>query len=686
MKKILLVATVALFALSASAQGLSAQKSGKAMMQNQPKAASEVMHAKFQVAPAKAVKPMAVNNLLSKALDAKALDAVVLAPASTAAVQDMYNAKGTSMETNEQESWEMYSGKFNDGTDALVDVIPDPFGFEDGVAVEVSIEGNSITIDPQLVASAKDGSMYVYLLDASADFITLDMDAAGNITGRYNILYGAFSVEDPNDFDHYLGYYSYYSSISYAVPGAAAVAPAVSFEPANLQLFAGLGISGYSYNANLSMISAYAPFTFHNNTVDDATEWQWTVTENEENELHAKTKDLVLETEGGNAYSNTTLVGINQTATSEPFVWGAQWLTEDPYEACYMYAGGTESEFEFTDGTTATLGRFNPDGDLTFYTNWATPDRASNSMSKIYMYQGKPASPLYIEGVTVPVVGGLFNPDFNLHLVIAKCERKAGKLQIGDVIAQADASVETVNEEYAGQSGLSAINFTELYVEDEDGMSEDIDHLFIEDEFVLILEGWDNGTFQAVPGCADLYDENSDISVWFEMTGEEGSMYRYTSWKTQLWSGFLGAAYGYLYTEDNTTLEIPAEGGQASIHINPMLCSIDDSGNQVTRLMLEDEDAVPEWLSVGVANESYGDEFAFDLVVEAEAGDAAKATFTVFQEGAKLDITVIRGEAAGINSVAVKNNNAQIYNLMGQKVEKANAGIYVQNGVKFIAK
>ena len=616
-------------------------------------------------------------------------------------VQAVYEGTGTQVNEGSVE-WEMYLGTATDGTLLVQDVIPSPF--DGGVVVEYTRVGNNIVIAPQVVASGTSaqsptGELYVYLESATSTdgSITLTMDNAGNITGTYSILYGAYSTDTYND-DDYLGYYgSFVQNIKYTVPGNI-VTPTVSFEPGNLVLFAGLGLNGYSFLYNLAFTGAYAPVSFNNLTTDKVTEWQWSVSRESVDEEEAEVyqtgneKDFTFNTVGGDAYSDIQLVGVNQTAVSQPFTFG--WGKSDVFAdyGFQLYAGGSESQFILNNETPAIITRQDPDGDLTFYTNWATPEKATNSMSKIYCYHEKPATPLYIEGVTLPLVNGSYNSDFNLHIKIYEASYPiGGKLSLGRVLAEGDATVENVNADY--NMGLTAVEFTDLYVEDEIGMSETIKHLFLDTEFVIAIEGWDNGTFTGVLGSQDAPLDNARASTWFEMTGEEGSMYSYTSWKTSLFVGLLGATSGWLYTEDDTNVSIPASGEAVSIKVHPMYANIEANENgSLTRLWLDDSsDEIPEWLAVGIANEDYDETFTFDLVFEADAlpegAESRSATLVFVQEGAKLTVTVTQeaGET-GISTVTKTTTDGKVYNLSGRQVKPAHKGLVISNGKKYIAK
>lgn len=694
MKKFLLVAFAALFVGSANAQFANKQTVGKPQASRTHRALPQATAKKYEAVSAKQVKPVA--DLTTKKLQVTPALKNSLKPvvrpinqvARAAAVQAVYEGFGTDLQDGAV-TWNMYTGTDQAGTTLLVrDVIPDPFGFENGVVVEYTQSGNNIVIAPQLVASNSAGTMFVYLIDASSadGSITLTMDNNGNITGTYDILYGAFSKEtkDMNDMDLYLGYYSYVQNVKYNIPGVI-VTPEVSFEPGNLVLFAGLGMSGYSYNNNLAITSAYAPVSFSNLTTDKVTEWKWSTTresaDDEEETLTSGEKDFVINTVGLDTYHNISLTGINQTATSQAFTFGVG-KAEDPYTDSYVYAGGTQYQFKFSDDTYATMTRQDPDGDLTFYTNWGTPDKYSTSMSKIYNYFEKPATPLYIEGIALPVVGGNFSSDFNLHVKIYEVDYTGTRPILGRVLAEGDATIENVDDTYATKSGLTFINFDDLYVEDEIGMSESLPFLHIDTEFMVVIEGWDNGTFSGVLGCQDAPLDNARKSTWFEKTGEAGSMYSYTGWNTSLFVGLIGATYGWMHTEDNTNVVLPAEGGEATIHIADALYPAEYT-------WLDDDTEEPEWLDMAlVPGET---DFDFDFVFHADAlpegveGRTAEVTF--IQWGAKLTVKVTQGVATGISTVVTKTETTgNTYNLAGQRVNSNYKGIVIKDGKKYIVK
>lgn len=614
-----------------------------------------------------------------------------------------YTGKGKDYSTSASAEWTMELGK-TEGVDVVRNIAPSLFnGPMDVVA---TVEGNLIKVAPQKIAENEyQGTIdYVYLSSyASADgVITITRDpATGYLTlpEGEGVVIGGFSTDefDPEFGETYTGYYQITKDVTYFAEGQDIPNPAPEVYADALydgMLYADLSVSGYNYNNNLAMVPAYADVTFKNYTADENTGFEWTaetaVAEGETpKDLSTTNTDLVISTDPDETYTGISLVGYNGKEASDPYKVG--WNSEK--EACYVYAGRTIDSFDMSDGTYATISANNVDNGLKFYTNWATPDKASNNMSKIYIAGFKPVAPLYIEGLTLPVVGfaQAAGEEFTLTAQICKASRSAsGKLNVGEVIAQCDATIEDVDDQYAATSGLTAINFSNFYVYDEDGMTEDIDHLFLDEEFCIVLDGWNNGSFSAVIGSEENPSGLGLQPTYFEMDGAPGSMYAYGSWRTHLLCGYLGAAYGFLQTKDDTNVTIPEEGGSATISIHPMLCSVAEDGTtRSTRLFVDGE--LPEWLSAEFKNENYEENFTFDLVLSAEAlagAEGREASFRVYQEGAYLDITVKQGSATGISTVVnrVASKGGQTYNLAGQKVNRGAKGIIVVNGAKMFNK
>lgn len=650
-----------------------------------------------------------------------------------------YYGHGVDYFANEAVDWVMQRGKTvmdNEESYFFINMSPmlDIFSglYPNGIDVEYKQEGNIITVEPQVIASTTgEEAEYIMICSGTADdgviVLTEGEDGSLKTIDGESVILGAWSTDkfDPT-FETYQGSYSYIDNVKYRLPDAPAEAPKdVACEPNELVLFAGMGYSGYSYNDNLAVMGAYAPTTFRNCTMDIATNFEWSVSETDrddvETTLTGNDRSFTVNTKGDYTYENFSLTAYDRDEASEPYKWGTGHAlnseeTAPRYEAIHAYAGAGASSFKFSDDTYAVMTRQNPDYDLTFYVNWATPDIAAEyngtSMSTIYSYQGKPATPLYLTGVTLPMVSFEAKEDFNLHIKLCKCERSlTGTLKLGDIIAEGDATLENVNSDY--DAGITAVEFTELYVEDEFGMSEALDYLFIEDEFVIVIEGWDNGTFSGVLGSQE-FNFNEITSTWFQATGQD-RLRSYGGGWPQLFIGLLDATYGYLHTEDNTDLSFGKDGGTSTLHIDPMYYSVDEETEEYSYLLYvesvtedgEEAEEIPEWISVDIANEDYttaigtdeeGNEYEYfvngidyDMVITVDAlpegVDGRTAEMVFMQKGALLKVKVSQGEMQGISTVVTAKplNNKHVFNLAGQRVNNAK-GIVVKDGRKVIVK
>ena len=62
-------------------------------------------------------------------------------------------------------------------------------------------------------------------------------------------------------------------------------------------------------------------------------------------------------------------------------------------------------------------------------------------------------------------------------------------------------------------------------------------------------------------------------------------------------------------------------------------------------------------------------------------------TLVLYQEGARLIVTVSQGGGSGINTVVTKiDNNAPAYNVAGQRVNNNFKGLVVKDGKKYMNK
>ena len=688
MKKLLLFVAAAAIAVSASAQLNNRQAVAK--KQAQQKALPAASFKKYQKAGVKknATQLTRFNNRLvekqfnpvEKMMTSKfsIKNATAVNKFKAGQFATYYDAYGKEYNVDTISHWKMvpysYTDSLNNTTNYLINVVPDVISGE-GLAVEYYMSGDTVKVQPQLVAINEAKGYYFFLFDGASDdycinFILAEDGTIKLSSSESQLFLGVFKspvFDDTFSKTNYLGYWTYFTSVKYYKEGQAPEAPKVSFMPNSLVLYAGLGLSGYSYNNNLVMMGAYGPVNFYNTTSDAATAWDWSVeklatSDAEDNEvIRGNEMDFVLNTVPG-GYTNLALVGENAGAKSDSCIWGVgQSMSDDGvtprYTALYAYAGDTGSSFEFSDGSLATMTAQNPDGDLTFYTNWGTPDIYTKmSISKLYIYEGEPTTPFFFTGVTLPLVNFKDNGNFNLQVKIRACSRdNNGKITLGDVIAESNATAADIDDTYATTSGLTAVNFTKFFTTDEFGMTTELSHLFIDEEFLIEIDGWDNGTFSGIVGCQDVTNESDLNTTWFELTGEEGSTYAYTSWKTSLFVGLIDAAYGYLKTDDATEHKFANEGGEYTMHIHPMLYSSQE-GELTTRLFTDDE--IPAWLNLQCTNPTSNDSIDFNLQITAEALPAGEtgryAKLTLYQEGGKLDLLLIQGDGGDLYKTPVE--------------------------------
>lgn len=718
MKKFLLFALTAIFAVSASAQSLSKRNSGIKKSKSQVSArTSEVkkISKKDWVVKEKqnTIHRLSKDNFLAKlSRGAEAYKAgkstAKKATRKAGTVQATYNASGISSGASVE--WTMTSGNDN-GTLTFTNVISGgDWDFLNDITVEYTIEGNAITIQPQYVAENEyQGEMdYVYIFDANTEdgVISLTLNDDGSIATDAIIYYGAFSAKAfDTTFGTYTGSYVSVSKISYLLPGQIK-APTVFYEPDGLYLTRGTSPSWYASTTTFTYIPANAETKFLNYTQDAADTWSWSCDRlnssgsEVEEALTSNTLDFSLNTNKQQIYTQPILIGSNKGAESDPY----QWSVRRTKTAGYIFSAGDMSDDEMPDGTFAQYSKCDPANRVTTARHLGTPTINSNkyNLSNLIFYQGKPAGPLYFEGISLWVGSFTKTEDFNLKCKIVKVTRdpETLSLTLGDVVAEAEVDQDDLFLDDEDPADVWALlNWNEFYAEDEDGMTNTVDYIMMEDEFAIVFEGWNNGTFTAVPiteYSGDMVNSVSTTCQYINLDGDE-SIYGFFKNYTHPYVSFKGAAYGYLFTNDNTNIEFPEEGGEKTIHIEPMF-STSDGG---TLIGVDQNSEVPEWISLEIGNEVYtDDEYSFDLVVTAdpltsasgaprkEAAAGRQATFTLMQPGAKLDITVTQGTVTGISDVKVTKTatDGKVYNVAGQRLNSNAKGLIIKDGKKFIVK
>ena len=620
--------------------------------------------------------------------------------------------------------WTMERGTYYYGSadttfNVLTDVIPVPSYWAssfDYVTVECTVEGNTITVPAQPVASNSSYTFYLCDPNSADGSITMTLNADGTIETAEDqkILYAAFS----GDFDisfgsDYAGYVEYMLDVNYYAEGQEipVMAPEVSYMPAGLPLYAGLSRDFYSYYSSFGFVPPYASVAYTNTTTDDADEWLWTVDELEYNSVSgafevvdtqtSTDRDFNFATTNG-IYSHIKLYGANQGVWSDYYASldSVTYSSTGRTYAPYMYAGFMGSSFDFgddTDSDPVQITAANVDNGLGILPFSPYSANSQISMSKYISYQGKPEKPLFTTGINILLYSfsATNADDLGLTCQIYQCHRNSsGKVILDDMIAES-----TTTEALDGYSNYKAewINFTDFYNYDEDGMTYTLDYLFLDQEFAIVFTGCDSGKFSGSIFCESDMEAGTTTTNFFYETGDDETLNYFTS-AGRAFVGFNYACWGYLNCEGNKNehLSAPAEGGTVSLTIHPMVYTYNESGEAATTLYIDDDSETPDWISeITFANEDYTgeDELSFDLVFTCDALpeglDGRSATIRFWQIGAYIDVTIGQGEFTGINAVTADRASyaaGTAYNVYGQPVTAGYKGIAVRNGVKYIAK
>jgi len=704
MKKILLIAMAAMMVGVTNAQVLKSSKGNKEFSATQRPALMEVkkekavkqfplMQSKYTTTSLNMGQQLSLSQKAKKTLKACTPAAVKAAPAKASALKDSYLALGTNRATNVKDYWTLKTGVNENQAPCLIDVLPLPKALDTLKAIAIPYEQveDKITIKPTVVAQGEDeeGAYYILLfsgVDENGN-INLTVGEDGKLSTMKGdvILYGYWDQpeykyeendEGEGELVGYQGYLSIYEGVQYLTEDETPV-PEARYEAGCTYYHIGSSTSGYSYIANLAVMPPYVTVPFKNLTTDLANSWSWSMAQLSYNESLEDYEEAEVMTDTTfnfsiqslpEVYSPAKLTASYAGKSGEPFSWGLPTEYNGGSYDPYIYGGEVTYSMQFADGTYATLTRANTDDFGYYYSgSYLTPGKstADYTISTLISYQGKPAAPLYLTGVRFGVYQLELKEDFNLKCKIQKMSfDEEGRVVLGDVLAESEITYDDVNVEDG------CFSWTEFYVEDEWGMTETVDHLFVEDEFAIVIEGWDNGTFDCyslIDGC----EFGNVANTYFIETGdEEQHIYHFVSGAgyQHLDIGISGG-WGYLHTEDPTDLAFNKDGGSSTIHVDPMLYSTDDETGEPTYSLFvesvtedgEEADEIPEWVSVEIANEDYSKDeegnlingIDYDMVVTAEPlpeGVESRTCQIVFmQTGAKLTVTITQNiEGAGV--------------------------------------
>lgn len=618
----------------------------------------------------------------------------------TFVAETTYTGKGLDYSQQISVTWDMQMGT-KDGVMTIRDLVPS-IESTTGLPtdVEYTVEGDKIIIQPQKVGMFN--SYYLYIFDWQNGAITLTKDQEGHITTPDDMMIyiGAYTT-DEFDPSHtlvskggtYAGLLQRIDGPKYYAEGQEipAPAPVATYEPASTILNVAFSTNGNAYTgATFSFVPGYAEIPYVNTTseADEATTWSWVVCDsiydatarkyNPGTAITSTEKDFSFFTEGQAIYGQPALTATNGNQSATYVIGGGK--------SNYMTVGDMISNWTDSKGGDYHASLASPVNSIVAYREYGTPDIEGNQGTTTFaLYQGKPAAPLYIEGLNLMVLNFTQNADFTLTARIVEATRSARGITLGKTIAYADAS------EYVGiaDTKYGFLYFNDMYVLDEDEMSESIEHLFIDKEFAVVIDGWDNGTFSAIPVVEENnYNENGQPNIFFDYSGYPD----YTNFIgdfTHMYVGFNEATYGFLHTTESTDFTAPAAGGEAKIHIDDaLLYSVDANEVAIPRVFVSDD--CPEWVTVETENATEnGTVFDLKFTFAENDGEARKATFYVWQEGAKIDVTVDQAGTinTGISAITAEGAaNGPRYNVAGQRVDASAKGIVISNGKKQIAK
>ena len=647
------------------------------------------------------------------------------APAGVS-VSAYYDGYGIDNYANSKVQWDVMLGKMaagNDSVNVIVQLIPtEEFAsdYPNGIAAPYTRNGNTITVKPLLLGTFKatSGTYYCYQASytSSDGSITLTVDDDGSLklpVGE-QIEIAAFTGQDFDPtFATYVGSVELYKNIK-IVPRGEQPAPDAEYQPDGLYLHANLSPSAYGFINNYAFIPAFAEQSFTNVT-DEADEFAWSIDRLKVNDdrtgyevdttYTATTYDFSFPTTAFELFYPAKLTAWNNGKVSDvDYQWGLAHES-DTTTVAYVesYLNGSSEDYTFTDGTGPTFSIVDPSNSLTLSRYLATPDvnQYEETITTLYFYQGKPLAPLYIEGVNALVFGLKDYDNMKLKCKIVEATLVDGQLELGDVIAESNIDPNDVVKGYDGGSwDLWQLNWKNFYVTDENGFTNDVDHLTLTDEFAIVFEGWDNGTFSCSSILSEYYKNLNGHPYTFLNIADEEDLYHLTTYAKN-YIGFINPIYGYMVPDGRTDIYMPNEGGNQTLTVEPLFYTYDEEENPTTLLDLiyvsENDEEVWDmddiaWLDAEITREAYTEEdYSFDLTFTAQpltSTDAPRQAYMLFEQpGSLLEVTVYQGIEDGVAkaTVNVLPKQTAAFDLSGRKAV-GKRGLLMRNGKKFFTK
>ncbi|MDE6634553.1 MAG: hypothetical protein K2J96_04805, partial [Bacteroidaceae bacterium] len=203
------------------------------------------------VDPTTGEEPPFISGDIIAAAEQCTMVSYTLPAPDTFVAETVYTGKGYDKGDATNVTWQMQMGK-SENANIIRDLVPSISG-DTGIPtdVEYTVAGNKITIQPQKVGMYSGYYLYLFDWDSEDGTITLTKDEQGHITTpeNLNLVIGAFATDAyTSDYssDNYAGYWTRTENVAYYAEGQEIPngAPNVEYQPNNLTLFAGLGVSG----------------------------------------------------------------------------------------------------------------------------------------------------------------------------------------------------------------------------------------------------------------------------------------------------------------------------------------------------------------------------------------------------------------------------------------------------------
>jgi hypothetical protein len=456
--------------------------------------------------------------------------------------------------------------------------------------------------------------------------------------------------------------YSGYDNVTYAAEDWAVKAPTANAEVDGVSLYAALSDDYYIFG-NYAMVAPYQDVNYATTTPApyDSIAWQAYVLDNDWNvsdSILGNKSTFTIYADPANLYTSPYMAVWNEAGISSKNVnandiwayYGSTYL--------YLFSGGSSDTYASMNGRDYHYSTAQYDRSVS-----AADFHADYNASSVFSYQGKPKSTLYFDSVSVAAVDFTSSSATEtLTLFIRRCSRDAeGNIVPGDTIAAADATIADWYSSYTSTSGhaYGVIKFTDFYAFDQYGFDYPYERDFfnINDEFMFELQGLDKECFSLYLLTEDDYDENGSKFTAYSTADAPNELHYDEYSNARVFFYLDGFAYGYLHTEQPTSLHVDNAGGIYEWTINPMFCTSDDNGNPTTILWVGDDSDTPDWIQYTIPTESYtseGYEFTLQMAVDAlPAGISGRSAMLQFEQwGATLNIEILQGDAtSGIQGV-----------------------------------